>query len=172
MKRVLASLGLFALACQGTLAAGPVSFSTTTSQLCVGANGCGVATQTIGGLVTVTFSGLSQSATMPTFVSFGQLSVTCVGGGTACGSRSLAGLNLYLIVSQNSPTPGSANISGGVITGTVSGTASNAMITWVVPNTRTIGTVNYSVQNTPLGLVPPSAGVGTTSVQGFVTDTP
>jgi Dockerin type I domain len=170
VKKFAALLGL-ALAPLGALVAGPVSFGTITSQLCVGANGCGVVTQTIGGLVTITYLGLSQSVITPSFVSLGRLNVSCVGGGTACASTSLAGLNLYLIISQTSPTAGNASITGGVITGTVSGTASNASITWAAPNAATIGTMQYTIANAPLVLVPPSSAVGSTTIQGIVSDT-
>lgn len=152
-----------------------VTYSTTASQLCVGSAGCGVASQTIGGGtgVTLTFMGIASStvnANPTTFGSFGELVMACVGGGTACGSQSLAGLNLYLNISQTLPTVGSGSISGGVMSGFLSGTASSATITWSVPNGINIGDITYSVLNNPLGLVPPAVNGGVTSVQAFITN--
>ena len=158
-----------------TAFAGTVTYSTSTSQLCVGANGCGVSTQTIGGSVLVTFNPIASSSVFAdptTFSSFGEIVIACVGGGTACSSQSLAGLNLFLNIAQTFPSNGSASISGGVITGSISGVGSSAVITWSVPNAVSIGTVSYSLINNPLGLVPPSVFGGTTFIQGVITDSP
>lgn len=160
----------------GVAAASAVTYSTSTSQLCVGASGCGVATQTIGGGtgVTVTFNPVASStvtAAPTTFGSFGEINVSCVGGGTACGSQSLAGLNLFINIAQTVPSVGNGSITGGVISGSIAGTASSAVITWSVPNTITIGTISYAVLNNPLGLVPPSVNAGVTSIQAVITDT-
>lgn len=156
-----------------------ITYSTTGSQLCIGAAGCGVATQTIGGGtgVTVTFNPIASStvnANPTSFASFGEINIACVGGGTGCGNQSLAGLNLYLNISQTLPSPGGiASISAGVVLGSVSGTASSASLTWSVPNTVFIGGgsgISYSVLNNPLGLVPPSVNSGFTSIQANITD--
>lgn len=175
MKKLLLLGGLMALSSLSALA-GTVTYSTSSSQLCVGAAGCGVATQTIGGGtgVTVTFTPVASSTVLAnptTFGSFGEIVVSCVGGGTACGGQSLAGLNLFINIAQTVPSAGNASISGGVITGSISGTASSATITWSVPNGVNIGVINYSVLNNPLGLVPPSVNNGTTSVQALISDT-
>jgi hypothetical protein len=153
--------------------AGVVSYATTGSQLCVGASGCGVAQQTIGGALTVQFQPVATSTVNvagQSFASLGQLVVSCVGGGTACGDQSLAGLNLYINISQSAPSSGNGSISGGVISGSIRGTASNAVITWSVPNTVAIGAVTYAIANTPLALVPPSANSGVTTIQALITD--
>ncbi|MBZ2179514.1 MAG: PEP-CTERM sorting domain-containing protein [Acidobacteria bacterium] len=156
-----------------------ITYSTTGSQVCIGSQGCGVATQTIGGStgVRITFNPIASStvnANPTTFGSFGEVIIACVGGGTACGSQSLAGANLYLNITQTLPAPGGvANISGGVMAGSISGTASSASITWSVPNDVFIGGANgisYSVLNNPLGLVPPSVNSGFTSIQATITD--
>jgi hypothetical protein len=171
----LAVLAAALVAAPALTEAQAVTYSTTSSQLCVGAAGCGVASQTIGGGtgVVLTFTGIASStvnANPTTFGSFGEFVVSCVGGGTACGSQSLAGLNLYINISQSVPTFGNASISAGVISGSISGTASSASITWSTPNTVSIGAVTYSVLNTPLGLVPPSVNGGVTSIQAQITN--
>lgn len=175
MVRISLFLALSALSV-GVAMASTVTYNTIASQLCVGASGCGVANQTIGGGsgVTISFNPVASStvnAAPTTFGSFGEINVSCVGGGTACGSQSLAGLNLFINIAQTVPTAGNASIAGGVITGAISGTASSATITWSVPNTVSIGAINYGIQNNPLALVPPSVNNGVTSVQAFITDT-
>lgn len=152
-----------------------VQYSTVGSQICVGAAGCGVASQTVGGGtgVTLTFNPIASStvfANPTTFGSFGEINVACVGGGTACGNQSLAGFNLFINITQTLPTPGNGSISAGVLSGSISGTASSASITWSVPNGVAIGNVLYSVLNTPLGLVPPSVNSGFTSIQAQITN--
>lgn len=172
MKRIIFLIGLMALLSVAAFA-GPVTYSTSTSQLCVGAAVCGVATQTIGGGsgVTVTFNPVASSTVNATTnASFGEIIISCVGGGTACGSQSLAGLNLFINIAQTVPSVGNGSISGGVITGAISGNASSATITWSTPNTINIGVISYSVLNNPLGLVPPSVNAGVTSVQAFIVD--
>lgn len=157
-----------------------VQYNTNSSQLCVGASGCGVATQTIGGAsgVTITFTPASATvnANPTTFGSFGVITISCVGGGTGCGSQSLAGLNLFINISQLLPGAGNGSIPGGVITGTVSGTASSAVITWPSLNSVVIGGIIYSIANNPLALVPPSvdtgSGFGRTSIQAIISEVP
>lgn len=173
MKKLLILVGLMALPVVSAEAT-PITYNTTSSQLCVGASGCGVLTQTLGGIVSLSFNPIASStvnATPITFGSFGEIVVSCVGGGTACASTPLTGLNLYINIAQTIPSAGSASVSGGVIAGSISGTASSATITWSVPNTVTIGTISYAVANNPLGLVPPSTNSGVTSVQAIITDT-
>jgi hypothetical protein len=153
--------------------AGPVSYSTTSSQLCVGAAGCGVASQTIGGAVVLTYTPVTVStvnATPQSFSSFGEIAISCVGGGTACANQPLAGLNLYINIAQTAPRSGFASISGGVITGSIRGTASTAVVTWSVPNDVVVGPIRYAIANNALALVPPSTNGGRTSIQAVVTD--
>lgn len=156
-----------------TATAAPVTYSTVNSQLCVGATGCGVLSQTIGGVLSISFNPIASSTVLAepaTFGSFGEFVIACVGGGTACGTQSLAGLNLYLNIAQSAPTAGFGAMVAGVLTGSISGTASSAVVTWATPNAVSIGTVQYSVLNNPLGLVPPSVNGGVTSVQALITD--
>ncbi len=150
-----------------------VTFSTTATQVCVGASGCGVAQQTLGGSVTLQFLPVASStvnANPSTFASLGTLVVSCVGGGAACSSQSLAGLNVYINLAQTLPSAGFGSISGGVITGAISGTASSATITWSVPNTVSIGGIRYSIASNPSALSPPSTGGGQVTITTLITD--
>jgi len=150
------------------LRAAAITYSTTTSQLCVGASGCNVSTQTIG-TVTVTFNSQNPTtvaANLETYASFGELQVSCFGGGSACSSQSLTGLVLYLNISQTIPSVGTASIIGGTFAGSVSGTTSTTTVSWTQPNGATIGIVTYALANTPLSLVPPATGAGKVSIQG------
>jgi len=163
-------LGAFALGC-GDAAAVPVSYSTFSSQLCVGASGCGVATQTIGGAggITVTFNPVIKTvdAAPLTFDDLGSITIACVGGGTACGSQSLAGLNLFINVAQTAPTVAFGNFVGGVLSGSVSGTASTASISWS-QGFIDIGPVNYDTVSNPLSLVAPSVNSGETVISAAI----
>lgn len=157
--------------------AATVTYSTTSSQLCVGASGCGVQSQTIGGAngVRIVYTPVASStvnANPTTGGSFGSLTISCVAGGTACGNQSLAGLNLFINISQTLPNVANGSIAGGVIAGTISGTASNATITWPTVNAALIGGIIYSVANNPLDLVPPSVFNGVTSIQARISEVP
>jgi PEP-CTERM motif len=172
MNKLFLLAGIMAVSSTGAFA-GIVNYNTTATQLCIGAAGCGVATQTIGGLVTVSFTAVaagSVNASPTTIASFGQLQISCAGGGTGCGEVSLAGLNLYINITQSNPTSGTGSIPSGVIVGSVSGNASSAIITWPSSNSASIGSVQYSVFNNPLGLVPPTTFSGITTVQALITD--
>jgi PEP-CTERM motif len=172
MHKFLASFGLMAILSVSAYA-GPITYNTSATQLCIGATGCGVLSQTIGGLVTVTFNPIASStvnANPTTFGSFGELTISCVGGGTACGDVSLANLNLYINISQSVPTAGNGSIPAAVIVGSLAGNASTATITWPSSNTISIGGVSYSVANNPLAIVPPSVNAGVTSIQALITD--
>lgn len=156
------------------LHAATVTYSTSSSQLCIGAAGCGVNSQTVGGGsgVTITYNPVATAtvnAIPSTSGSLGSIVVSCVGGGTACGSQSLAGMNLYINIAQTAPTAGNGSISGGVMTGLISGTASSAVITWAAP-AGTVGNITYAVTSTPLGLVPASVQGGVSAVTGSITD--
>lgn len=153
--------------------AGPVTFATTASQLCFGSSGCGVAGQIVGGTLSVQFEPIPASTVNvsgQSFASLGQLVITCVGGGTACGNQSLAGLNLFINITQSAPSFGNGSFVGGAITGSIRGTASNATIAWSVPNTFGIGATTYAIADNPLALVPPSANGGVTTIQVQITD--
>ena len=168
---LIASVGILAPTAMAT----PVTYSTTTSELCIGASGCGVLSQTFNGLVTVTFSPLVSSVNSPSFGSFGTLVVSCVGGGTACGSVNLTGLNLYLNIVETAPGSGTGNIPVGQITGSISGTNSSGQINWANPSSTIITaggtTVTYSVAQTTLNLSPASTNNGQTTIQAQITDT-
>ncbi len=151
--------------------AGLVTYDTIGTQLCFGSQGCGVNSQTVNGQITVSFAPIVSStvnADPTTFTSFGDLNVSCVGGGTACLSTDLTGLNLYINTTQSAPTSGSATISTGSITGAISGMGSSAVITWSSLSAAVIGAVTYSIANSPLALVPPSVNAGLTSIQGQI----
>lgn len=164
---------LVALALAPVVHAGMVTYSTTTSQLCFGAPGCGVAAQTIGGAVTMSYTPVSATtvdASPQTFSSLGEIAISCVGGGTACANQSLTGLNLFVNLAQTAPTSGFASFGAGVISGSIRGTASNAVVTWSAPSDRNIGPIRYAIADTTLALVPPSTNAGRTSIQALVTD--
>jgi hypothetical protein len=171
VKTLLLFISALALS-TGAATATPITYSTVGSQLCVGASGCGVATQTIGGVVSITYNPIASStvdANPVTFGSFGQIVVACVGGGTACANTLIpAGLTLYIQVTQTAPTGGIDTIPGGMIPGSLSGTFSSAVITWPGANTVNIGGINYSIFNNPLALVPPSVNGGITSIQAVI----
>lgn len=172
MKKLLLVLGagvLMSVAASATT----VTYNTTSSQLCVGAGSCGVSQQTIGN-VNIAFTPLSSStvdANPTTFGSFGSVDISCVGGGSACTSQSLAGLVLTITISQSVPSSGTGSIPGGTITGSISGSASSAVINWSNGTSVQIGNIRYSVANNPLALVPVTTNNGVTSVQAIITDT-
>jgi hypothetical protein len=162
-----------AMACCGVAEAGPVTFRTDASQLCVGAPGCGVNEQSIASAVTVRFEPVPASTVVAgpqSFASLGRLVVQCVGGGTACVNTSLAGLNLFINLAQTVPGSGNGSLAGGAITGTIRGSASNATIAWASPTQTEIGTIRYRIVTSPLALVPPSANGGVVSIQAEITD--
>lgn len=148
-----------------------VTYDTSGTQLCFGADGCGTNTQTVNNAIIITFSPIMSSTVNVdpiSFTSFGELIVSCVGGGTACGSTDLTGLNLYISLAQTAPSAGSAEIPRGVISGSIAGNGSSAVITWPSLTDAVIGTVTYSIANNPLALVSPSVNRGITSIQGII----
>ena len=177
MKKILFTTALAALFSVGAQAA-IVTYSTSTSTLLCGVNpGCvsniagNVLTLGGGTGVTVSFIGSTQTVDATTFASLGDIIIACVGGGTGCASRSLAGLSLNITVVQTVPLPGgTSSISSGAITGAIAGSTSSGQITWTTPNTISIGSISYGVQNNPLALVPPSSFGGDTTIQGVITD--
>lgn len=160
----------------GAGSAQPVTYSTLGSQLCFGGFGCGTSQVNIGGAtgINVLFAPIASStvnANPNSFGSLGELIVSCAAGGTACGSQSLAGLNLFVTVNQSVPSVGSATMLAGAISGSISGSVSSASILWPNPTMVQIGTIRYSVLNSPLGLVPPTTNAGLTSVQALIANT-
>ncbi len=166
--------------------AGTVTYSTSPSDLCIGANGCGTDQVTFGSAILTYVPMATATVTPTTNINLGDLIVSCVGGGTSCGSNALpAGLTLYLSINQISPA-GSGSIGGGTLIGSVSGTSSGAVITWSVAPTTTIVSggfsTTYTVLNNPLALVTPSNNncgpncpvpgpAGVTTIQGIMTQT-
>lgn len=187
----LPGLSLAALAATflapSTADAGTVTYGTTGSQLCVGASGCGVASQTIGGAtgLTVTYvpiaAGTSVSADPTTFASFGAIQVSCVGGGTNCGQQDLTGLNLFVNIAQTGPTGGFGQLLVGSFVGAfpgfganISGSSSTAAVRWAAGSGVTIGDVTYSAGlfgSNQILLNPPSSGNGLSpQIFGSITD--
>ncbi len=182
MKRILTAAAFAAFSSVGFFApeanAGTVTYSTVGSQLCIGASGCGVATQTIGGAsgITVTYVPVSgpADANPSTFIGLGSIEVRCAAGGTACGSQSLAGLNLYINLGQTGPTPGNGSLPALSFSGSISGNSSGAFGTTSTVTTALIGAVTYRYFNANVFLNPPSsgttAGIGRVFITGFLTD--
>lgn len=178
MKRILGAAVFAAVSGVGFFApeanAGVVDFSTTSSQLCIGASGCGVATQTIGGSSGIRITYLpvaptSVDASPQTFTGLGTLLVECVAGGTACGPQSLAGLNLYINVAQTGPTAGNGSLPVLSFTGSISGSSSGAFGSNNL-SVATIGLVTYRYFSQNVFLNPPSSGNGRVSITGVITN--
>lgn len=164
---------MIAVAACGASHAGPVTYSTSASQLCVGATGCGVATQTFGGLVTVSFqpvTSITVNALTRTFTTLGHLRVTCFGGGTSCPSQSLAGLNLFINVTQAAPAAANISLPGSAISGLIRGNGSTATVTLASGTPTASGLVSYRIVDASLPLVPPSTGGGVVTIQGEIID--
>ncbi|MBY0422330.1 MAG: VPLPA-CTERM sorting domain-containing protein [Parvularculaceae bacterium] len=154
--------------------AGTVSYNTNTSQLCIGAAGCGVATQTIGGSSGVTITYIAESAGLvdanPTsFAGLGRIEVSCVGGGTTCGEQSLAGLNLYINVTQSGPSAGVGLLPALSFSGSIGGASSSALGTTSL-TTALIGAVTYRYFSGNVFLNPPATSNGRVFLTGVITD--
>ena len=166
---VFTSLGVFA----SDAVAGPVTYSTASTQLCIGASGCGVATQTIGGASGVTITYVPTSgpvdANPQTFAGLGSIEVRCVDGGTTCGQQSLAGLNLYINLSQTVPTVGVGSLPAVSFSGSIGGNSSSAIGTTNL-TTAVIGLVTYRFFSQNVFLNPPSSGNGRVFLTGVITD--
>ena len=168
--KLLSSLAVAAAALVAAPASAQVvGYNTAGSSfLCNGTVGCVAAanTVTIGGM-TLTFGSASGIVTAPSNITLG--TVTTSGDGNA----TLDGITLDLLV--NSLPGGSGALPGGDIIGTLTGTSSNAQITWSAGGVN-LGGFLYTVTNSPLALVPPSvtgpAGPGATSIQGYVAAVP
>lgn len=169
---LVALLGLSTISSMATI----VNYDTTGSTLCPTAAACGASTTVIIGQVRVDFTVLPNAqvvATPTSFGSFGEIRISCLAfASTDCLSQDLTGLTLNIKVTQSTPTGGVGNIAAGTISGSMSGQASSASITWPAANSTTIGLVTYSVLNNPLGLVPPTTNAGVTSVQARITVIP
>jgi hypothetical protein len=165
-------LVLGALALVPAASATPVTYSTS-GEICA-VQGCGdtsVAFVQGSGTLTVAFNALGATVVDPggpggfTNASFGSVDISCTG---TCTGESLAGLNLFITITQTLPTAGSLPLVAGVLSGSVAVGSSNAEITWAIPNTITIGDFSYRILNNPLALVPPTSNSGVTSIQGRI----
>jgi hypothetical protein len=185
MNRFLMIIALAGLATL-SVSAGTVTFDTTGSQLCIGAIGCGTTSVTFGDTILTYNAVATPIVTPPSNVDLGYLSTSCVGGGTSCTLSGLpAGLALYLNINQTVPASGSAGISSGMITGSISGSGSTAFISWGgLPSVSIVAgslTTTYAIANSPLAIVPPSTNncpactiqpSGATTIQGNLTQSP
>jgi PEP-CTERM motif len=173
MKKLLFTTALAALFTVG-LQAATVTYSTTGSEICFNALGCGATSQQIGGATGVLVSFISTAGSVNanpvSFGSFGEITISCVGGGTGCASQSLANLILNIKITQTQPSNGNGSIPVGSISGSLSGSSSGAQIQWNSGTSVGIGNVTYAVANNPLAIVPPSVNNGVTSVQAIITD--
>lgn len=149
---------------------GAVTFDTLQSQLCLGAFGCGVHTQVIGGLQ-ITFAGVNQTIiASPGAGGFlGSLIVSCVGGGLGCVGGNLAGLNLYIVVTETSPLAGTVQLPTGVLAGTISGSSGVGTVNWVA-GSGVIGGSTFTPVS-PIQVCNPSICSGG-NVAGVFTDAP
>ncbi len=151
-----------------------VTFSAAGSQLCVGAAGCGVASQTLGNIRLAFVARPAQTITFTgsTFTSFGQLVVSCVGGGTSCADQDLSAsaAYLYINIAQTSPSAGNSSFLGGQFVGVISGTASNANIQWASTPQARIGVIQYRSTSNPVGLNSPSFNGGSIDVNALIDD--
>lgn len=188
MKKLLLTVCAIAslVAASGTADASPVTvtFNTQNSNLCVGLGSCGLSSQIVGGSVLVTYNtvtaGAPNSVTItPPFTSsntnFGGITISCVGGGSGCGAVDLTGLYLTITINETLPGVGSANLPSGTLTGLISGTGSNAEITFLTTDAViTAGgyETHYRVTNSPLSLNPVTSNNGFTSIQGRITTIP
>ena len=176
MKQLVMTMGVAAMVAASAFG-GPITYTTADSQICLGADGCGMSTQLFGG-VSVSYIPVASNTVNPsllgsksTFGSLGALMISCVGGGTDCAAVTLpSNLFLYIHVGQTVPTVGAGVIPGSVLAGAIAGSASNATVTWPIANAITIGNITYSVANNPLAIVPPSSKGGVTSIQGLITE--
>jgi PEP-CTERM motif len=166
MNRFFQILSVAALCAFGATA-GTLSFNTGASSLTFGAQTGSSITYANGDVLTYVPVSTTLGS-IPSGYPFGSLVLSCVGGGTSCGSDNLTGTILNLIFTQSSPTSGVGSIVSTTVTGTITGTTTSqdAKVTWSNPSVN-VGYVNYTITNSPLNLVNAQAG-GTTTIQGFV----
>ena len=117
------------------------------------------------GSVTVTFLGATGpvNANPATFASLGQIVAT-----GAAVSEDLTGTTLTITVFQTAPGPAGSDVFSTTLTGTISGTSSQATIDFGGTQLAVINGVRYENVFSSYELVPPSAG-GVTTIQGLVT---
>lgn len=158
-----------------------VTYSTTGTICPVGNPACGANSQDLGALI-VKFNNIASStvdALPTTFGSLGEVDFDCKLPGqetTACADASVSGFVLTITISQTTPVNGSNAIVGS-FAGSISGTASNAIVTWGTQSVL-IGPIRYSAFDNSLvvpapsiALAQPSVNNGVTSIQAAITDT-
>jgi hypothetical protein len=170
-RRLAAAAGLFALLAASRADAQSVTFSTTGTQLCFGSAGCGVNQQVLPNSdLSVRFipvSNVTVTADPHAVVDFGQLEVSCM----VCPTTSFAGFNLYLAITQSTPTSDIGLFGAGELSGSMDFRASSAAALWGAPAELMVGAVTYSLVSNPLGLLPPSINRGVTAIQGRIATT-
>jgi hypothetical protein len=184
MKRLIFTL-TFAVLATGASYADQILYDTTAGSVfnCLNSSaltGCGTNSVTIGNTIVLSYVPVSTgvSVTLPSNPSsntnFGNLLVSCVGGGTACGSVAIpTGLTLTININQTGPDTLSGAIPVGTISGaSISGNSSGAFILWNQgASVSFVGSSlddTYSIQNPLLGLSAPNSGGGETTIQGQV----
>jgi len=184
MNKFLVALSIAGLGVAAS--AGTINYNTTGSTLsCNGVSGCVQNTSTavtVNGLTLTYNSGSGSNVATPSIINLGNLVSTGVAN-----NENVSGLLLTILV-NSTPPGGSGALPNGSISGTISTTASTAIIQFSPNNTSTgfgnlpgvvIGgggqSFTYQVLNTTLGIVPPTPAdgnpFGQTSIQGAVTDT-
>jgi hypothetical protein len=150
----------------GAAKADPVTFSTS-------ATFNGAATLTLANNVMLSFQNIvSSTVNSPSNTSLGEIIVSCVGGGTACGPATIpAGTAFNITISQTVPGVGTGLITS-TLSGILSGTSTSGTgITFTTTSTSIVG-VTYTILNNPLALVPVTTNNGHTSIQAAVTTIP
>ena len=192
--KTLSLLGLAGLMAV-TASAGLISYNTNGSSLtcglstpnCVQNNQTSLTVGTGGNTITLVYNASgANNINAPSLINLGFLDATAIG---SPGLTSLAGVILNINVNNTQPANGSGQIQSGTISGSIGISQSGAIIQFAPSNTTTgFGTLpgvvivvggfsaTYQVLQTTLGLVPPTSGgpqgVGETSIQGAVTDSP
>jgi hypothetical protein len=145
--------GVFGVPTPGALETGVVS-------------GDGTSSIDVGGGMTITFDGLignSVNVPPPSFASLGTFQVA------GSGISNIPFFDTFtLTITQSSPSVGTGAFSA-VVSGAVSGNASNATSVFFTPFTVTMGDITYSLVSPTLPLVPPSSNNGNTTVEAQIT---
>jgi hypothetical protein len=150
-------------------AATPITFSTSGTFTCAGCSGSGTNSVTFFGdnanAFLLTFTGLgSTSLNTPTGTSFGNFQAFFSGTGDIAISGEFT-----LAITQILPTPGTDSFLA-AFSGTFTASNSGSGVVTFTTTEVTIGGITYSITNSPLNLVPPSANNGIATVFGQVTD--
>ena len=120
-----------------------------------------------GNTLTLTFLPANATLNTPTTASFGVIQASATGTGAAIA----AGTTLTVTITQTSPSGGTASLTGGLNTGTITPTSSSGQLTF---SAGQIGPVSingflYKIEfPNPLSLVAPNTNNGRTSIQGSI----